>query len=591
MEFQARVEEWLRYDRNKVTRKEVTEIWEEGNSVELRNRFGKRMSFGTAGLRATMGAGYTRINDLTVIQTTQGLAVYLIETFGKKEVVERGVVVGFDTRHNSERFAQLVAAVLIGKDIPVSLFSHYVPTPYTAYAVKKLKAIAGVMITASHNPKEDNGYKLYWCNAAQILSPHDKAISEAIVANLEPWSWSWDTSSIPTSPLISDPYADISRAYNTELASIGSHFITNRSIPPEVVYTPMHGVGTLFVQLAMTAMSLPLFTLVPEQSEPDPDFPTVNFPNPEEGKAALDIATKTADEKGIPLILANDPDADRLAVAEKEPGEAWHVFSGNDLGALFAWWALKNYRHNNKTDLSNVYMVSTAVSSQIIRSMALKEGFKFEETLTGFKWMGNKYLELTAAGNDVIFVYEEAIGFMYGGIVYDKDGISASVVIREMAAWLYEKESTLSQQLQEIYDTYGYHLSRTSYFLCYQPETIIKIFTRLRKDGEYPKTCGSYKVLNVRDVTVGYDSSRGDKKCIHPLTPKSEMITFYLENNCTITLRTSGTEPKIKYYGEIIKEPGIGTKDKLIEILLETLNFCTEDFLQPKANNLIHQEK
>ena len=171
MEFQAKIEEWLQYDRNEDTRKEVTGIWEVGDPVVLKNRFGKRMSFGTAGLRATMGAGYDRINDLTIIQTTQGLAVHLIETFGMKEVVERGVVVGFDIRHNSERFAHLVTAVLVGKGIPVKLYSHYVPTPYVAYGVKKLKAIAGVMITASHNPKEDNGYKV--CKQKMIINKQD----------------------------------------------------------------------------------------------------------------------------------------------------------------------------------------------------------------------------------------------------------------------------------------------------------------------------------------------------------------------------------------------------------------------------------
>ena len=356
----------------------------------------------------------------------------------------------------------------------------------------------------------------------------------------------------------------------------------------------MHGVGTLFVQLAMQAMSLPAFYLVAEQSEPDPEFPTVAFPNPEEGKAALEIATRTADKQGISLILANDPDADRLAVAEKPARREWHVFSGNELGALFAWWALKNYKYNNrnnnnKKDLSTVYMLSTAVSSQILRSMAYKEGFRFEETLTGFKWMGNKYLELTAAGNDVIFVYEEAIGYMYGGIVFDKDGISAAVAIREMASWLYNRDCTLSDQLCEIYDTYGYHLTLTSYYLCYSPDTILDIFTRLRRDGVYPATCGPYQVVNVRDVTVGFDSSRGDKKCIHPLTPNSQMITFYLDNKCTITLRTSGTEPKIKYYGEIIGPPGEDSKEKLNEILLQTLNVLVENFLQPQANGLIPQ--
>ena len=375
---------------------------------------------------------------------------------------------------------------------------------------------------------------------------------------------------------------------------MGSRFLTNRSFPGNVLYTPMHGVGTLFVQLAMQAMSLPEFYLVAEQTEPDPEFPTVAFPNPEEGKAALQIATETADKQGISLILANDPDADRLAVAEKTEGK-WHVFSGNELGALFAWWALKNYKYNNnsnknnKRDLSTVYMISTAVSSQLLRSMSLNEGFKFAETLTGFKWMGNKYLELTAAGNTVIFVYEEAIGFMYGGIVYDKDGISAAVAIREMASWLYNKDCTLRDQLCDIYETYGYHLTVTSYYLCYSPDTVLSIFTTLRRDGLYPTSCGPYKVLNVRDVTVGFDSSRGDKKCILPLTPNSQMITFYLDNMCTVTLRTSGTEPKIKYYGEIIESPGVVSKEKLNEVLLQTVSVLVDNFLQPKANGLIPQ--
>ena len=354
----------------------------------------------------------------------------------------------------------------------------------------------------------------------------------------------------------------------------------------------MHGVGTVFVQQAMNAMSLPIFSLVAEQCDPDPDFPTVSFPNPEEGEAALEIATRTADQMNIPLILANDPDADRLAVAEKVPGKKWHVFSGNELGALLAWWALKNYKYNNGSkDLSKMCMITTAVSSQILRSMALKEGFQFEETLTGFKWMGNRCIELTAAGYDVIFVYEEAIGFMYGCVVYDKDGISACVAIREMTSWLYNQDYTLSHQLQEIYSDYGFHLSMTSYYLCYDPNTILKIFTRLRTNGNYPVTCGPYKVLSVRDVTVGYDSSRSDKKCVYPLMPNSEMITFYLDNKCTLTLRTSGTEPKIKCYREIVEPPGVGSREELLEILSHTTNVLIEQFLQPEANELIPQQK
>ncbi|KAK3099451.1 hypothetical protein FSP39_004554 [Pinctada imbricata] len=557
-EINAKVKEWLDWDKNVTTRAEIEELVATNNVDELKNRLLKRMEFGTAGLRARMGAGYSQMNDLTIIQTTQGLTKYLLDT--NDNVQRQGVVVGYDGRHNSERFAWLTAAVLINKGIPVFLYSNLCPTPYVPYAVLFYKAAAGIMVTASHNPKEDNGYKVYWDNGAQIISPVDKGIAAAIMEKLEPEVTSWDASIVENSPLRKDPLSEISRSYNEDLGKLCYYRNQNSSSPIKFTYTAMHGVGYEYVRAACKTFAFSDPVPVIEQVMPDPEFPTVTYPNPEEGKGALSMSINTADANESMVILANDPDADRLAIAEKQPSGKWHIFSGNETGALLGWWSWFSYKRKNPdVNASDCYMLASTVSSKILQAIADYEGFKFEETLTGFKWMGNRSHDLLRQGKTVLFAFEEAIGFMCGTSVLDKDGVSAAMVCSEMATYLYtQMNTTIYDQLQAIYKKYGFHISSNSYYICHDPPTIQKMFDDIRNyqgSGKYPETCGPYKIKYVRDLTVGYDNSKPDNKPTLPTSKSSQMITFTFENGCVATLRTSGTEPKIKYYTEHRPDP------------------------------------
>ncbi|KAK1175339.1 phosphoglucomutase-2-like isoform X1 [Acipenser oxyrinchus oxyrinchus] len=589
------IKQWLKYDKNPKTSETVQQLVAEGNVEELRVSFGSRMEFGTAGLRAAMGAGTSRMNDLTIIQTTQGFCSYLEKNF--PDLKERGVVIGFDARahppsgSSSIRFAKLAAAVFISHGVPVYLFSDITPTPFVPYTVTHLSLCAGVMVTASHNPKQDNGYKVYWANGAQIISPHDKGIASAIEENVEPWPQSWDETIIKDSPLLKDPYADINRDYFQDIQKHCFHREINKASKVKFVHTSVHGVGHTFVQSAFKAFDFAPPLAVAEQKDPDPEFSTVKYPNPEEGKGVLTLSFALADKEGAQIVLANDPDADRLAVAEKQDCGEWKVFSGNELGALLGWWIFTCWKEQN-TDpcaLKEVYMLASTVSSKILRAIALKEGFHFEETLTGFKWMGNRAKQLLDQRKTVLFAFEEAIGYMCSPSVLDKDGVSAAAVTAELSSYLANRNVTLSQQLKAIYEEYGYHITKASYFICHDSKTIKQLFERLRNfEGEntYPKTCGGFEVCGVRDLTTGYDSSQANKKAVLPSSKSSQMITFTFSNGGVATMRTSGTEPKIKYYTELCAPPGNSDPEQLKIELNGLVDAIVEHFFQPQKNNL-----
>ncbi|KAM9398392.1 phosphopentomutase isoform 3-T5 [Salvelinus alpinus] len=562
------INQWLKFDKNPQTVALVQGLVKERAVGELRRCFGSRMEFGTAGLRAAMGPGISCMNDLTIIQTTQGFCKYLEHCFGEG-LKERGVVVGFDARAHppsggsSKRFASLAAAVFVSRGVPVHLFCDITPTPFVPFTVSHLGLCAGVMVTASHNPKQDNGYKVYWENGAQIVPPHDKGISVTIEANLEPWPESWDVTSLSHNPLLKDPYQDIHTEYYQTIQQHCHHRDINKSSEVKIVHTSVHGVGHAFVQSAFKAFDLRPPYAVEEQKDPDPEFPTVKYPNPEEGKGVLvsninpeegkgvlvsninpeegkgvlTLSFALAEREGATVVLANDPDADRLAIAEKQKGGQWRVFSGNELGALLGWWVYRCWKRTDpdRSTVKSVYMLASTVSSKILRAIALKEGFHFEETLTGFKWMGNRARELLDQKKIVLFAFEEAIGYMCGSAVLDKDGVSAAAIAGEMTSYLAATNITLSQQLTAIYKEYGYHLTKNSYFICHDQEVIRAMFDRLRhygnqdrEDVSYPRQCGGVAITAVRDLTTGYDSSQADNKAVLPSSTSSQMITFNL---------------------------------------------------------------
>uniref|UniRef100_A0A672L898 Phosphoglucomutase 2-like 1 n=1 Tax=Sinocyclocheilus grahami TaxID=75366 RepID=A0A672L898_SINGR len=564
------VHQWMAWDKNPQTWKQMESLVREGRVVELRRRLCSRMTFGTAGLRAEMGAGFACINDLTVIQSTQGMYKYLAKYV--PDLKKRGLVVGFDTRAQtssgctSERLARLTAAVMLCKDVPVYLFSTYVPTPFV----------------------------VYWHNGAQISSPHDKEILRCIEESSEPWPESWNEDLVESSLLRRDPLEDVCCSYMEELNTICFHRELNTMSPLKFVHSSFHGVGHNYVQRAFQQFGFPPPIPVPEQKDPDPDFSTVSCPNPEEGESVLELSLRLAEREEARIVVATDPDADRLAVAEQNDNCGWKVFTGNELAALLGWWMLFNWKeaHPDPADTERVCMLATTVSSKILKAFARIEGFHFEETLPGFKWIGNRIHELTKTGKEVIFSFEESIGFLCGNMVLDKDGVSTAAVVAEMAAYLHTKNLSMNQQLINVYEIYGYHISRTSYVICNDPPTIHRIFSRLRNSGGsgvYPESCGDYCITHIRDVTTGYDSSQPDKKCVLPLSRNSQMVTFTFQNGIVATLRTSGTEPKIKYYTEFCAAPGERDISSLEEELRKVTAALVEEFLEPDKNSLLHR--
>ena len=542
---------------NEETRGKVEAMLNAKDWPGLESILGEPLKFGTAGLRAEMGPGFNRMNSLTVIQASQGVCQYLLDSGN----TDGGIVIGFDHRHNSRQFAELAAAVFLSKQIKVSFFPQFVPTPFIPFAVKTLNASAGIMITASHNPKQDNGYKLYWSNACQIISPHDKHIQLAIEKNQVPWCW--DSKLVYSSPLVTDPTDYITNLYFDQISKIGMPRYRKSTV--KIVYTAMHGVGYPFAQRAAACFKLLDLIPVDEQVLPDPEFPTVKYPNPEEGADSLNLAIRKADSVGAAVILANDPDADRLAVAEKlKSTNEWKIFTGNEMATVMGVFVFENYRKRCPScDVSKLCMLASTVSSKFLKRMAEVEGFHFEETLTGFKWIGNKALDLQASGMTPIFCFEEAIGFMVDMIVPDKDGISALGVIGQLANHLYARGSSLHQYLESCYEKYGYHKSINSYYKSFDQQKTMQMFNAIRygsssATSKYPERIGeNWKVTAVRDLTAAYDSEQPDKKPILPVSKSAQMITFKVQHiqdsqfTAVVTLRTSGTEPKIKYYTEI----------------------------------------
>lgn len=554
--LEALVQQWLSWDKDAHTRDAIQRLWDDKNEKELDRLLSSRMTFGTAGLRAAMGPGNAQMNALTIIQTAQGLLKYLQAQFPAPALVERGVVIGFDGRHHSSEFARMTASVMKCGGVRTYCYKNVVPTPFVPFALLHYRCVAGVMVTASHNPKTDNGYKVYWENGAQIIPPHDEGISKAIEESLQPREGSWqpyDGDASPDEEIFKLYFQSLKDSY-TPLGTAGTR---------RFVYTAMHGVGaaaTLHGLRTIAGVPQDRIAVVREQEKPDPEFSTVEFPNPEEGRNSLDLSLRLGTAQGSHVILANDPDADRLAVAECQPDGTWRLFNGNEIGALLGWWAVFHAKRRGD-DPASCVLLSSTVSSCVLGTIAQKEGMRFIDTLTGFKWIGGaaKVIESEGSGR-ALFGFEEAIGFMWGTRVFDKDGVTAAVVVADMANYLEVAEHlSLAQKLESLYQTYGYHFSCNSYVVCHQDDKKAAMFHHIKTgyNGSYPQTIGGVKVRHVRDLSTGLDTRMPDQKARLPLSASSPLITFYLDNNVVLSVRGSGTEPKIKWYLECVTTDGV----------------------------------
>lgn len=606
-QLKALAAQYIAWDTNAATRAAVQAMLDRGDMAALGKALGSRLEFGTAGLRGPMTAGYTAMNELVVLQTTQGLAAYLEQTFGAAAAHKAGVAIGWDHRAAagglcSQTFALIAAEVLLRRGFRVCLLPGLVHTPLVPYTVQQRKCAAGLMVTASHNPKEDDGYKVYWDNGAQIIPPHDAGIAQCIDANLKPWA-QYDCCA-DAGGLIGRAYAtslcedcteEMSASYFSGMASELCRFPdANRASDLKIVYTAMHGVGSPWFHKAFDAFGLPKPITVEKQDAPDPTFPTVAFPNPEEGAGALELAFSTAEASGASLVLANDPDADRLAVAERvgtATGTAgWRVLSGNEIGILLADWEWSQYKSRRdahggakRAKPKPAAMLSSAVSSQMLKALAASEGFHWEETLTGFKWLCSRADELRNEGYEVLMCFEEAIGFSLGGLVHDKDGVSAGAVFAEMAGYLQRThQRSIVGQLEHLASRLGNFCQNNGYIVCKNPTTTAAIFDRMRAEGHYWMLLDGVQITSVRDLTTGVDTSQADGKAKLPLSKSSHMITYTFANGATATVRGSGTEPKIKWYAEMCGKDLQATQAQVAQLVEAII----EQMLQPAKNGL-----
>ncbi len=525
--MRATAERWLEAEPDDDIRDELQALID-GDPAELAERFADRLQFGTAGLRAAVGAGPLRMNRLVVQQAAAGLAQYLLDTDPLAH--RRGVVIGFDARRKSDLFASDTARVMAAAGIPTRLFDQRVATPVLAWSITHLDAAAGVVVTASHNPPADNGYKVYLGDGAQIVPPHDVGISARIAA-VDPTSV---LMAAADDSLISSVGDDLVDAY---LAAIPA--VRRRPDVPgvPVAYTAMHGVGGDTLVRAFEAAGLEPPHVVAEQFEPDGTFPTVSFPNPEE-PGAMDLLMQVARDVGAHVAIANDPDADRLGAAIPQPDGSWRRLGGDEIGWLFADYLLALDSGADRL------VVTTLVSSALLGKMAAHHGVQSTETFTGFKWIARAVLDRP----ELRFVlgYEQALGYLVAQRPLDKDGISAAVLFAEIAAVAAADGRTLQQWLDDIAARYGRHVLADAAVRMSPVEAAAKV-AALRADP--PALIGGRGVVAVEEY------------------PEADLLRFELEGGVRVQIRPSGTEPKVKLYGEAVDEDPTPFVAALAELL------------------------
>ncbi len=516
------------------------ESWLKDSSPELADAFTGSLQFGTAGLRGILGPGPNRMNRLVVARATAGLCAYLLKAV--PDAKSRGVAIEFDGRRMSREFATDVAEIVTGFGIKAFAFEECGPTPLLAFAVKDQNAAAGVMVTASHNPPAYNGYKVYWGNGAQIVPPTDEGIAKEIAAV-------GSHASIPRlaradaqkQGLYITLGADVARRYLDGVGKLQRHPETPRDLV--VAYTALHGVGEELFMTAMKEAGFGNVHSVQEQAKPDGAFPTVAFPNPEE-KGAMDLVLALAARTDAELVLANDPDADRLAVAVRAKAGNYVQLSGNDVGALFGHYILSETKSSKKR-----LVACSIVSSPMLGAIAKAHDALWAQTLTGFKWIANRAIEIEKEqGAQFVFGFEEALGYTIDDLVRDKDGVGAALVMADMAAFLKAKNRTLLDELDYASRTYGLFVSRTVPITMPGADGAARIRSIMNNVRENPPACvGDYKVTSVLDLDRGTRTENGS--VVEKLsTPPSDVIALDLAGGHRIMLRPSGTEPKIKFY-------------------------------------------
>lgn len=552
MDYMKVYEEWITDPFfSEETKQELLSI--KDDEKEIKERFYADLEFGTAGLRGIIGAGINRMNDYVVAKATQGLANYII----KRKKQSKGVAIAFDSRRCSPEFADVAALCLAANGIKAYVFESLRPTPELSFAVRYLGCVAGINITASHNPPEYNGYKVYWEDGAQITPPHDAGIMREVKAITVQ-----DAKTMPKQEAIhEDLYESIGKeiddAYIAELKKLVIHqeCIDKYGSELKIVYTPLHGTGNIPARRILRELGFENVYVVPEQELPDGDFPTVSYPNPEAAEA-FELALKLAKEHDADLVLATDPDADRLGVYVKDKQGEYHCLTGNMSGSLLADYEIGQMKATKGLPEDGV-LVKSIVTTNLVDDMAKYYGVRLEEVLTGFKYIGQKMLEYETKHNGTyLFGFEESYGCLIGTHARDKDAIVATMALCEAAAYYKSLDKTLWEAMIDIYEKYGYHLDKIETLTMKGIEGLEKIQSIMAQlKSNTPREIGGLKVLWARNYDNDTATNMLNMAVLPTGLPKSNVVYYEIEGGTWLCVRPSGTEPKIKfYYGVIGKD-------------------------------------
>ena len=547
-EVTARAQVWLGEGYDAETRAEVRRLLDNEDKTDLIEAFYKDLEFGTGGLRGIMGVGTNRMNIYTVGAATQGLANYLKKEFASLPQIK--VVIGHDCRNNSRKFAEISADIFSANGIKVYLFDALRPTPEMSFAIRELGCQSGIILTASHNPKEYNGYKAYWDDGAQMVSPHDKnTISE--VNKIRSVS---DINFKGNKALIEIIGDEIDRKFISRIKGLSLNpEIIARHKDLKIVYTPIHGTGVKLVPMALAAYGFTNIIHVPEQDVISGDFPTVKSPNPEE-PAALDLAIRKAKEVDADIVMASDPDADRMGIALKNDKGEWILVNGNQTAMLFTNYLISQYKATGRLK-GGEYMVKTIVTTELIKKIADRNGIECFDVYTGFKWIAAVIRELEGK-RQYIGGGEESYGFLAEDFVRDKDAVSSCALMAEIAAWAKDNGKTMYEMLQDIYVEYGFSKEKGISVVRKGKSGAEEIEAMMKNYRANPITeiAGSKVVLTKDYATlVAQDFTAGEKYTLNMPTT-SNVLQYFTEDGTKVSIRPSGTEPKIKFYVEVSGE-------------------------------------
>ena len=562
-ELDKKISDYLQFEENTHFIDDLKQVVDSKNSEELNDRFYMNLEFGTGGLRGVIGGGYNRMNPYIIRKSTTGLANYITKTTSSGSVA-----IAYDSRNFSKLFAEEAALVLCSHGIKVYLFTSLRPTPVVSYTIRKFKCTAGIVVTASHNPAEYNGYKVYWSDGGQIVPPHDKAIiSEVNAVTGKVKTMNRDEALLKGLLVYTDKEIDEPYVKMVKDCSFRPELMHGEGKNLKVVYTPLHGAGTMLVERTLGEMGINVIT-VPEQREPDGNFPTVKFPNPEIA-SAMKLGLDLAKKESADILLGTDPDSDRLGIAVPD-GDEYILVTGNQLGVLLADYIFSSMKEKGTLDSKSAF-VKTIVTTELQKLVALSYGVKSYDVLTGFKYIAEKIKEFESTGEKYIFGGEESYGYLVTDKVRDKDAVTAAFLTVELTLYHRSHGKSVLDRLKEIWQEFGYfeELLISRYLKGEKGKAQMEEMMSSMRNSP-PTEFGAIPLSVMKDYKTGETSNLETGNKVKDISlPSSNVLQFLLKDGSMVTIRPSGTEPKIKFYASCKAEQGQDLDKAKMEVALK----------------------